>query len=463
MNGIICFLCLVFSFQSFAKVGAKIQNLNWNGVDVVWLDSTQFPKFDVVIYMSDGALSDKKGEEGLSNAMFSLLTNGTSKYPQKVLSEKFDFYASGVSSSVNHEYSTLSYSGLAKDAKTLTDLFCHVVREANFPASEIKSYKTKSISSLNNLVANHSGLANRIFRKISLKGTAFDTFSGGSKATISKISRNSLIRKKNYFNENVYKKIFISGPASVLEISKIFKEKCQWSAQSKFKRKSITPKFSFTSSTKKQGKLKLVFAPVEGANQAQIRLGNYLPVSTFDGKNYDLVQLTSSILGGGFTSLLMQELRVKRGLTYGAYSSAAPQALYGRSVLQTSTKNETLLEALYTIRDTLKFFTNGSLPKQRVEGVKQFLKGKHILKFESNMSYIGNLVLFDHLGKSYEDLYNFSDVIDTFNKAMVVEKAKHIYSWDKQVIFVLGDPSLKKVIEKSKLFDVRTVDIKKFL
>ena len=81
--------------------------------------------------------------------------------------------------------------------------------------------------------------------------------------------------------------------------------------------------------------------PVPKANQAQIRVGRYL---TYDEskKDHELMSLASKYMGGGFTSRLMQELRVKRGLTYSAGAYASTQKTYGRSGISTFTKNNTL-------------------------------------------------------------------------------------------------------------------------
>ena len=159
----------------------------------------------------------------------------------------------------------------------------------------------------------------------------------------------------------------------------------------------------------------------------------------------------------------MQELRVKRGLTYGAYSAAASQALYGRSVITTSTKNESLLEAIYTIRDTLKMLQSGNVPKEKVVGSKRYLVGKHLLQYEKSSSFLSNLVLYDHLGKRYSDLQNFSDNIDRYEYKEVIYQGQELFNWDQQIVFILGDHSLLKQIKKSQLFDVKEVKVKDYL
>ena len=62
--------------SDFLKDNLKV--LNWNGVEVVWLEDNTFPVFDVVFYYNSGALSDRKGRAGETQMMFDLLLlNGT--------------------------------------------------------------------------------------------------------------------------------------------------------------------------------------------------------------------------------------------------------------------------------------------------------------------------------------------------------------------------------------------------
>ncbi len=457
-------LFLFISNLAFSVDKLKVENFNWNGVEVVWLEEDRFPTYDIVIYYGEGALADKKRKEGQVNLMFSMLTNGTPKYSQAQLAEKFDFYGTGLDSSLTHEYSTLSYSGLAQDAVPVTQLVCHVLKEANFPMKELNSVKKRAIGSLKNLVANHGALANRIFRKISFGETPFSSFTSGSINSLKNMTRTSLLKSRDYFNKNVYKKIFISGPKEVLKVKESFNKYCNWGKQNKlFQRTKNPPKKFYGFEVSKKTKVPLYFASVDGANQAQIRIGTALPVNYFNGTNFDLSKLSSTILGGSFTSLLMRELRVKRGLTYSAFSAASPQYLYGRLVVSTSTKNETVLETLYTIRDTLEILTKGKVTQERVDGTKKYLKGKHLFQFESQASFLSNLVMFDHLGRKYNEIYEFPKNLETFSRKQVIDLSQKIFDWDKQIVFVLGDKKLKKKILKSNLFDLKEVKINNFL
>jgi len=452
---------LITIFSSLLIAGPQaVQNFNWNGVDVVWLEEEKFPTYSVYIYYSDGALADG-ALPGETNSMFKLLTNGTSKLTQGQLAEQLDFLGSGFGSNITHEYTTLSYHGLVKDAPEVTGILCDVLTDASYPESELNTFKKKSISGLNNLVANHGNLANRMFRKISLGKTPFGSFVSGSKESIKKLSTKGLIAKRKYFNDKVYKKIFISGPKKTLRIGSIFKDKCNWSGEAKFKRASEVKQS--VAPIKPSKKPTLYFAAVKGANQAQIRMGNALPIDLFSQNKFDLTKLMTTILGGSFTSMLMQELRVKRGLTYGVYSYAAPQAKYARSVLTTSTKNKTVVEALNSIKTTLDQMTDSKFDKTRFESTKKFLKGKHLLRFESNSNYISNLILFDHIQKNYKDLYNFSSILDTFKYKDVVNQAKDVFAWNKQMVFILGDSSVLPKIKAMGEYEIKEVKVENYL
>src|SRR5262249_53128589 len=57
-------------------------------------------------------------------------------------------------------------------------------------------------------------------------------------------------------------------------------------------------------------------------------------------------QVANTVLGGGFTSRLIEELRVKRSLTYGAYSAFVARLVSGDFRIQTFTKTPTSVETL---------------------------------------------------------------------------------------------------------------------
>src|SRR5690606_23375656 len=90
-----------------------------------------------------------------------------------------------------------------------------------------------------------------------------------------------------------------------------------------------------------------------GANQAQIRIGRYLNFEEMKGK-HDQFHFLAGFLGGGFTSKLIQELRVKRGLTYSAGAYVSMQRDYARAGISTFSKNETAAEAISIIRDVFQ-------------------------------------------------------------------------------------------------------------
>ena len=157
------------------KFGASnIKHLDWDGIDVVYLQDERFPTYSISIYFADGALSDHPKRYGETSAMFDLLTAGTRRYQQKDILENLEFYGSAYGAQVTHEYSTYSISGLVKDIFPTTKKICHLFKDATFPKKVIKKEINLAISSIRNLVSSHGALANLAFRELSLKGTPYE-------------------------------------------------------------------------------------------------------------------------------------------------------------------------------------------------------------------------------------------------------------------------------------------------
>jgi zinc protease len=456
-------LFLLFSLSVSASV--DIEKFKWGDIDVVYIEDQRLPTFFVQVLFYDGALSDAKDKVGATDFMFDLLKKGTTKFNQKEIAEKLDTFGSELGNLSVHEYSSLVYSGLAKEVGNTSSLVCHLFSEASFPKEEIERAKIVKTNNLKNLALDHSSTAERVFRGISMHGTPFEDAVDGRLETIKNIKSEDLKNKLNYFNQDVAKKIYVTGPKVILkDLERIIKNECPWSHPQKnlFKREITNSSMSQKQNSKFAPGI--YFVKVPKANQAQIRIGRYIHLDEIKNKKYNSIEktgLVSEFLGGGFTSKLVQELRVKRGLTYTAGAVIAFQKYYGRVVLSTFTKNETVKESLTVIKDVLDKTGRGEISASEINGIKDNLIGSHPFKFEATKAFIQNLAFYDHINKSYEDIYNYPQLISQIEKIDIEEYVRYFYNWNEQIILVLGDASLEKQLKD--FGNVTTVKYQDFL
>lgn len=455
---------LIFSNHVFSqaintssKIEDSIKRLNWNGVDVVYIEDNRFPTFDLTLYFADGALSESSGENGLTEHSFSLIDSGTDKLSQAEILDQFEFTGSEFSSSVTHEYSTISISGLTKDMNTTFSQACSLLRNANYPEKVIKKEIDLERESLLTLVASPQGLAERVFREISMGQTPYSYPVSGKLNDFASYTPTKLRSKMNYFLDNVKKRIYLTGPSSVLSLEKILTKECQLKGTPQdFVRSMEVP-------VSKTNKTTFIFVPVPDANQVQLRIGRFLNANEIQYRNLDA--LASDFLGGGFTSKLMREVRTKRGLTYSIGSFIASQKQYGRSGISTFTKNETINRLIEVIDETVSKIAKNGISKEDLEHSSEGMIGSYPFKFESNSAFLSQLLLLDHIARPYSDLFEFKESVAKVTAKEVAQRIKDVYGFDKQIIFVLGDKSIESSLRKltKKYGNLEVIDYKKYL
>ncbi len=155
-------------------------------------------------------------------------------------------------------------------------------------------------------------------------------------------------------------------------------------------------------------------------------------------------------IGGGFTSVLTQEIRVKRGLSYGVGAVIGAQKTYGRALISTFTKNETILELIKVLESAIERNSgkNHKINPKQFDLVKQGMIGSYPFKFERTSSFLNELLMMDHTEQNYDEIFKFQDKVKSYTASDVAKTIENVFGKNKRTIFILGDKSLLQKIKK---------------
>lgn len=104
-----------------------------------------------------------------------------------------------------------------------------------------------------------------------------------------------------------------------------------------------------------------------------------------DDDDFFAAYVLNQILGGGsFESRLMDEVREKRGLTYGVYSYLVPKDLAAIYLGSVSSANDRIAEAIAVIRDEWQKMASTGVTEQELQDAKTYLTGAYPLRFDGN-------------------------------------------------------------------------------
>lgn len=105
--------------------------------------------------------------------------------------------------------------------------------------------------------------------------------------------------------------------------------------------------------------------------QAHVILGFETP-GYLDQARFDASQIASTVLSGGMSSRLFQEIREKRGLCYAIFASPQPYAETGWTSIYADANGEDVTELLETVVDELKKAADGVTEAETARAQAQF-------------------------------------------------------------------------------------------
>lgn len=144
--------------------------------------------------------------------------------------------------------------------------------------------------------------------------------------------------------------------------------------------------------------------------------------------------------GGGFSSRLMQDVRDKKGLTYGISTDLSPMEHGGLIAGEASTDNPKTAEAWNVAHSTMRDFYDNGPSSEEISAAKDYLTGSLPLMMTSTDEIAGLLadIQLQRLGRDYLDRRN--DMIRAVTKEDVQKAVRRWFNPDNVTLAMVGSP-----------------------
>ncbi|MCW3481735.1 insulinase family protein [Neisseriaceae bacterium JH1-16] len=354
-----------------------------DGARVYFVESHDNPILDVRVDFDAG--SRREAKPGVANLTAALLDNGSAGHDEEAIRNKIADLAISLGGFADTERAGLSLRTLSRPAtrEPALALAAELLAKPTFPVAVLEREKRRGIEGLKQRESNPGFLADRALRRLLYPAHPYGNEARLTATALAAIKRQDLLAFWRAHYQPRYAVVAIVG-----DIDRAGAEAMATALLAGLHNSG--PALPAIPAVE-------VAAPAlvreaNPASQAHLRLG--LPLIARDDPDYYPLVVGNYVLGaGGFDARLMQELRVKRGLTYGASSSVQPLEQAGPFVIALSTRKDQADTALAVARATLLRFIDEGPTDAELAQAQANLIGGFPLRFDSNRKLLGYLAL----------------------------------------------------------------------
>ncbi len=425
-----------------------------NGLRVMLMEKHNVPVVQVNVIVHTGSAYDPADRIGLATMMADMMDEGAGSRDALQLADAIEFLGARIGvGSGTHTITTTMYTAVTKLDEALP-LMADILLRPTFPEEELER---KRLSRLTQILQAHDeprAIASVLFSKALYGDHPYGNPGIGDEASTRAITVSDLRRfHDTYFKANNAVVIAVGDITPATILPKLETALGGWRA-------GTVPELSWPAA-KQVRETQVLLVDKPGAPQSEIRIGRIgAERKTAD---YYALDVMNTILGGSFTSRLMQNLREDKGYTYGAGSSFSFRPLPGpflaSSAVQTDATAASLTE-FFKEFDAIR----EPVPEDELTRGKNYEALAFPGAFQSVGGIAGNLseiAIYD-LPRDYFNQY--IERILAVTQADVQEVARKYIVPEQMLVVVVGDrASIEEEIRALGLGPVRILSIEDVL
>jgi zinc protease len=401
-----------------------------NGLRLVVIERHAEPEVSLRLMLPAGKLYEPAGKAGLASATAALLTQGTASRSAQQIAAAIDGVGGSLDAGSGADFAYVEAAVTSDQLDLALELLGDVVLHPSFPAPEIERWRRKSLSSLELQRANPGYLAEIAFQRLVFGTYPYGVPASGTPESVRGLTRDDLaaFQRSHYLpNGAILALVGDFRPDQALAgVERVFGG---WA-----KGAALRPPALELPAWPRQ---KILVVDKPDAVQTQIRVGQ--AALAYTDPDFFTATVYGTVLGGSSSARMFKEIRIKRGLAYGAYCGFSEQLVSGSFAARTSTKTASTMEALRLTLDEISGMGKAPVPAAELEEAKTYLNGAFPLEIESAGDVAARVLTTLGYGLGREFLDSYRDRIAAVTAAGIQRFAATRIHPERSVIVLVGN------------------------
>lgn len=417
-------------FSGAVLAGPKIQSWQTsNGAKVLFVPAPEIPMVDMRVVFDAGSARDD-GKPGVTSFTNTLLTQGAGEWNARQVAERLESVGSQLDSGSLRDMAWVSARTLTepKALSTTLETVAKILSAPRFDSADIERVRQSILASLLSDEQSPSSVGQKRLYHLVFGNHPYADDPEGTKASVTSITRDDLLA--------TYKRLYAAKNALVAIVGAVDRAQAESIAE------QLTSALPAGEHAPPLPEVKpLQQAEVERISFPSTQTHLYIGQPGMKRLDADYIPLYvgNHILGGsGLVSLLSDEVREKRGLSYSVYSYFLPMRQPGIFQLGLQTKNDQAGEALKVMNQTLRRFIDEGPTDAELKAAKQNITGGFPLRIASNSKIIEYLAVIGFYDLPLDYLDTFTRKVNAVTTAQVQDAFERRVHPDRMVTVQVG-------------------------
>jgi len=401
-----------------------------NGLRVIVVERHEMPLVTAQVLVKSGGEVDPQGLAGAADMTAELLTKGTKTRTAPQIAQEIEALGGSLESAAGWDASRVTVGVMSSKTAQALAILADVVRNPVFSAEEVERLRQQYLDSLSVAMGDPGQLASLVAPRVIFGDAPYGHPLSGTPESIGRIKREQLaaLHSSLYRPDNAV--LVVGGDIKAEEAfglaNRLFGD---WARPS-------TPLATAAASKSQGGRRRVVVVDMPGAGQAAVVLARP-GISRTDPLFFS--GIVSNAVLSGYSGRLNQEIRIKRGLSYGARSSLETRREVGPFVASAQTKNPSGAEVATLLAGELSRLAGEPVRETELAPRKSVVIGGFGRALETTEGLVGQVASLALYGLRLDELNSYVNNVQAVTAADVQKFAGSRLATGDASIVIVGD------------------------
>ncbi len=428
-----------------------------NGLRIVVAQRSEMPLVTAELLIKSGGEVDPAELSGVADMTAALLTKGTKTRSATQIAEQMEALGGLIGSSAAWDSSAVTISVSSPRVDSALELMADAVRSPAFKDEEIDRLRRESLDNLRIALGQPGAIARYVAARVVYQDSPYGHPLSGTPESLPRIKREDIARVHRVFYRPDNAMLIIGGDMTP--------EKGFALAQKYFgswaRPATDLPRVSMVPPTSESGSRRVLIIDKPDAGQAAVIAAR----SGINRGNPDYFRgiVANSVLNG-YSGRLNQEIRIKRGLSYGAGSSLDSRRWAGAFSASAQTKNESGAQVASLILDEIRRLAVGDLSDVELTPRKAVLMGSYARAMETTRGLVDEVASLAIYGVNLDEINRYVGNVQSIKAEDIKSFAATKLNADGTNVIVVGDakqfqPDLQREFPQLVVIPVSELDL----